>query len=325
MYEERRPSSSKGFILKLLLFIVIIVLIVWLFPTKNYVSNLINSKLGTSKEQVFNNNLNTMKTAALSYYSGDRLPEKEGVSDKITLEEMLEKKLLIEFTDSNGKKCNKTKSYVEVTKNQNDYSMKVNLSCQDGKNYIISYIDAAGNEVYSKKKLTESDNNETSTTEVKETNTNTSSKTNECEYVKNNGGYYSNYGAWSNWSTSAVSRSNTRNVETKIEKVVVGTDKVATGTTTQKSYPTKLRTTLNGEVKYVYVCPSNYDNAGAHDTLTMCIKTITTYSEQPLYKNVVYYRYQDRKYISGITDYKWSSCSDDNLLNQGYTLTGNKR
>ncbi len=322
MYEERRPSFSKGFILKLLLFIVIIILIAWLFPTKSYVSDLINSKLGTSKEQVFNNNLNTMKTAALSYYNGDRLPEKEGASKKITLEEMLEKKLLIEFTDSNGKKCNKTKSYVEVTKNKNDYSMKVNLSCQDGKNYIISYIDASGNEVYSKKKLT--DDNEESTN-VKKTNNGSSDETVECEYVKNDGGYYSNYSAWSNWSTNVATRSNTRNVETKVEKVVVGTDTVATGSTTQKSYPTKLKTVVNGTVKYVYVCPSDYDNAGAHDTLITCVKTITTYSEQPLYKNVVYYRYQDRKYVSDSNDYKWSSCNDESLLNHGYTLTGNKR
>lgn len=318
MYEERRPSIAKGFILKLLLFVVIIILIVWLFPTKSYVSNLIDSKLGTSKEQVFNNNLNSMKQAALSYYNGDRLPQNDGDSDKITLEEMLQKKILIAFTDSNGKECNKTKSYVKITKNKNDYSLKVNLSCQDGKNYIISYIDSSGNEVYAKKKITE-DNS------VNEDTKTTSTNNSECEYVKIGSGYYSNYGSWSNWSTNYVKESNTRNVETKTLKEVIGTDKVVSGTSTQKSYPTKLKTTLNGQTKYVYVCPSDYDNAGAHDTLTMCLKTVNNYKEVPLYKNVTYYRYQDRKYISSSNEYKWSSCNDSELTNQGFTLTGNKR
>ena len=43
-------------------------------------------------------------------------------------------------------------------------------------------------------------------------------------------------------------------------------------------------------------------------------------------RDVIYYRYRLREYISGIVDIKWSrSNSDSSLLNNGYKLTGNTR
>ena len=43
-------------------------------------------------------------------------------------------------------------------------------------------------------------------------------------------------------------------------------------------------------------------------------------------QNVTYYRYRTRKYLSGTTDYKWSSTNNDkNLLDAGYKLTGTTR
>ena len=42
--------------------------------------------------------------------------------------------------------------------------------------------------------------------------------------------------------------------------------------------------------------------------------------------DVTYYRYRTRKYIAGTTDYKWSySNNDQELINDGYKLTGNTR
>ena len=141
MYEEgHRGFAFKSIIVKLLLIVIIVFLIIWLFPTKKYVKNIIDQRLGTNENRIFNANIETMKNAATSYYNGSRLPEKNGDSRTLTLREMIDKNLLMNFTDSNGKKCNTEDSYVKVTKNEDDYSLKVNLVCKDKKGYINSYI-----------------------------------------------------------------------------------------------------------------------------------------------------------------------------------------
>lgn len=314
MYEENQSTFRfKGIILKILLILLVIFIIIWLFPTKDYVSNLINQKLGTSKEQVFNNNVNTMKNAALSYYNGSRLPQNNNDTAKLTLKEMLDENLLIEFTDSKGKKCDTKKSYVEITKNKEDYKMKVNLTCSDKEAYIVSYIglyDYCAGGVCEKKKLTENEE------------TNESQTTNECKYVKTNGGYYTNYGNWSNWTANKINKTNTRDVQTKQEKVQTGVTTVKTGTTTSKANPKKI-TYSNGAV--IFECSSEYDNAGRYMSPKYCIKTTPKYEQRAVYKMQTYYRYRDRKYINKNDDYKWDSCDNSELTQKGYTKTGETR
>lgn len=321
MYEENQSTFKlKGIILKIILILLVTFIIIWLFPTKDYVSNLINQKLGTSEEQVFNNNVNTMKNAALSYYTGSRLPQNNGDKSKLTLKEMLDENLLIEFTDSKGKTCDTKKSYVEITKNEEDYKMKVNLSCSDKEAYIVSYIglyDYCAGGVCEKKKLTENEESQ-ETLESQEPQT----TANECKYAKTSGGYYTNYGNWSSWTTNRVTSSNTREVQTKSEKVQTGVTTVKTGTTTSQSNPKKI-TYSNGAV--VYECSSQYDNAGRYTSPRYCIKTTAKYEQKAVYKMQTYYRYRDRKYVNRNTDYKWDSCDNTELTQKGYTKTGETR
>ena len=56
---------------------------------------------------------------------------------KLTLRDMLNNKMIIEFTDSNGKTCDADKSYVEVTKQNGEYIFKTNLSCGNEEDYVI--------------------------------------------------------------------------------------------------------------------------------------------------------------------------------------------
>ena len=146
MYEENNSSFVlKSLIVKVLIAILLIFIIVWLFPTKGYIDKAINQKLGTGTEQVFNNNINIMKNAAMGYFNGSRLPQTTGNTKKISLKEMLDENLLAEFTDSKGKKCDTSKSYVEVKKNKEDYKMTTNLVCADKKAKVVSYF---GNYIY---------------------------------------------------------------------------------------------------------------------------------------------------------------------------------
>ena len=183
-----------------------------------------------------------------------------------------------------------------------------------------------------KKKLIEdeisTDTKETNTEENNQSNTSdesNSNTSNECQYVKTSGGYYTNYGAWSNWTTSKINSSNTRQVQTKINKVQSGNTTVQTGTTTETANPKKVTVTNNGVQSVIYVCGTEYDNAGKYMNPRKCIKTVPKYETRPVYTTTTYYRYRDRRYINNSSDYKWSSCDDQSLLNNGYTKTGNTR
>ena len=338
MYEEGHSGFAfKSIIVKLLLIVIIVFLVIWLFPTKNYVKNIISQKLGTGVDQVFNTNIETMKNAAISYYNGGRLPSKTGDSRTLTLKEMLDKNLLISFSDSNGKKCDLEKSYVKVTKNDEDYSLKVNLVCNDKSAYINSYITGVSctDAVCSKKKITENndetkDNKESEkkddepTDAKQDVNVNNTAVSEQCQYVKKLNGYYK-YGAWSNWSLEPVQANNTREVQTKQEKIQTGTILVQDGTVKHTQNPKKVTISKYGKTSIKYVCPSDFDNGGVYNNYVTCVKTMPNYVNKPTYRNATYYRYRTKTYINGGNDYKWSNCNDGNLKASGYSLTGNKK
>ena len=132
MYNENgRSYFFRDLIVKILLVLLFIFLLMWLFPMPN---------LNPFYDKIFTQNMNSMTDAARSFYTVARLPQKEGETSKLTLGDMISNKMLIEFTDSNGKTCDKDKSYVEVTKKGNEYIFKTNLSCSTGEDYVIEYF-----------------------------------------------------------------------------------------------------------------------------------------------------------------------------------------
>ena len=326
MYEEENKGFAfKNIILKILFIVLLIFIIIWLFPTKGYIKNLIDEKLGTSATSIFNNNIEAMKTAGISYYNNKGLPEEENTKKRVTLKELLNEKMLVEFTDSEGKKCDNEKSYVEITKNKEDYTMKVNLVCTNQEDHIISYFgayDYCVDGVCEKKKLTE---NEISIENKPDEPTEESSPMTECQYVKKSGGYYTNYGAWSNWTTTPINSSNTRQVQKKINKIQISNKTVQEGTTTQTANPLKVTVTNDGVKSTIYICSAEYDNAGKYLSPKKCVKTVPKYITTPIYQTTTYYRYRDRSYINNNNAYKWSNCNDQSLLNSGYLKTGKTR
>jgi len=133
MYEERkRKFDWKGFLLKLIIVILLFFVGYRLFT---------GVKTNTLYDQIYNDNLTTMKEAAKAYYTTDRLPENIGDSETMTLQEMLNDKLLVEFADKDGNSCDTFGSYVTVTKIESDkYTLKVQLACGDHIDYILDTI-----------------------------------------------------------------------------------------------------------------------------------------------------------------------------------------
>ena len=94
--EETRSLPIKTFLISLILIIIFVLLLVWLLPMPN---------LTGLNNRIFNSNIQEMKNAAIPYFTTDKLPAKEGDKVKLTLQEMIDLKLILPFTDKNGEAC----------------------------------------------------------------------------------------------------------------------------------------------------------------------------------------------------------------------------
>lgn len=147
MYEERRDKFTiKDILIQVLFVALFIFLLMWLFPMKKDVKNALkNLDIETSNlqplyDQIFNNNVQTMKEAAISYYTTPRLPEKIGDEKKMTLSDMLQNNLILPFVDSDGNQCDLLESYVSITKMSDEYILKVNLKCGNYEDYVLVHL-----------------------------------------------------------------------------------------------------------------------------------------------------------------------------------------
>ena len=296
MYDEEnleRKETLKGIFIKIVLVVLFIFVLMMLFPTKGFVTNYVDEKVKESLigNDNFNNNLLAMATAGSGYFTSSRLPENTGDKVKMTLGEIYDNKLLVKFSDSNNRTCNNNKSYVEVTKEE-EYTMKVNLSCSDKEDYIMLHMGLDGTSF-------------------------PSTSTARCEFVKNLDDTWA-YGKWSSWGTKKISKTSTNQVQTKVSKVQNGTRRVSHSNVITNN---AVKINYNGEPKYV--CASSYDNAGTYNDMVTCKKTVVTYTDEPVYRNVTYYRSRS-KTLNKQVDTKWASCDDTSLIEQGYVKTGNE-
>ena len=137
MYNERRDSFSlKDAILQILFVVLFVFLMLWLFPSKQYIDDAVEPFY----DRIFMENILIMKDAAKGYYTNERLPQTVGDKASMTLGKMIDEKLVLPLKDSNGELCDEDDSYVEVTKKDNEYVMKVNLKCSEQENYILVYM-----------------------------------------------------------------------------------------------------------------------------------------------------------------------------------------
>ena len=127
----KNSNFIRDLLVKLLLIVVFIFVLMKLIPMPN---------MTAFYDSVFSNNINSMKDAAKSYYTVERMPSETGKSSKMTLQEMLDQKLLLPFTDKDGNACDTKKSYVKVTKGDTEYELKVSLTCNGETKYVIEKI-----------------------------------------------------------------------------------------------------------------------------------------------------------------------------------------
>ena len=294
------------------------------------------------KEFLYNQNTTFMKDAAINYFTNERLPQTLNSSKKLTLKEMLDEKLLYKLVDSNGKACSTTDSYVEVTKLENEYLFKINLSCSDITDYILVH---QGCYNYCNDSSCEPKKEEPKVEPKKEEDIY------EYEFKKTVGCVMSDWSAWSEWTTERQQTSNNKReesrTETVIESKIVEADKIlktvyncdqfegyklvgdkcvsSTGKLDEKE-ATKNPTTYNCDKYPGYTLKDN-----------KCVKTIETVDEVPADENSATYncdKYPGYK-LSGTKCIKTTETEDSKPADEneatyncnkysGYTLKGTK-
>lgn len=135
MYSNERGSRFNllDIVVKLIFAALFIFILVWLFQ-KNV------PNMAPFYSNVFRENIKYMQEAGESYFTDDKLPKEIGQSNRISLADMFDKKLVLPFVDEDGNSCNQYDSYVSVTKTDNGYELKTNLVCNKESNYTIKIL-----------------------------------------------------------------------------------------------------------------------------------------------------------------------------------------
>ena len=150
---EQKGFPIKGFVVKAVLVIVFVFLLIWLLP--KFIAPVVNKNnnanecptvncdtkgIGALTSQIFSDNLEKMKDAAISYYTDERLPKNVGDSETMTLSDMIGLKIIVPLIDKNNKAVDVEKSYIKITKADEEYILKINLKDSEKEDYILVHL-----------------------------------------------------------------------------------------------------------------------------------------------------------------------------------------
>lgn len=214
--EDERRINWLGLFIKMVIIFIFALIIIWL----------VSKIIGVNKlSSTFTNNINNMEKVSVDYFKTIDLPRKTGKSEKITLKEMIDKKLIVSVNKDGENICDTDKSYSKITRQKKDYIVETSLQCGKEKDTItkkFSFKDCKNckEDLEKEKKETkketkkaskkkenkkETKNKEVKNTENKEVkNTNSETKTTYYEFVKETKTY-------SNWTRGNLTGDNIEN------------------------------------------------------------------------------------------------------------------
>ena len=342
MYSNERGSrfSILDIVVKLIFAALFIFILMWLFE-----KNVPNMKPFYSN--VFRENIKYMQEAGESYFTDDKLPKEIGETNRISLADMFDKKLVLPFVDEDGNSCNQYDSYVSVTKTDNGYELKTNLVCNKESNYTVKIL---GCHNYCKDALCSKTCSVEQITEYKYKKL-SNVVTYKCPSGYKKSGKYCVKSKLVDSKSANVTNTTTKEVTVDATKVIdSGTKKLletvkvknndtyekvyinaiketTSGTTTKtKVYVDAIKSTTNGSsttVKEAYSCQKTKTEREAYD----CTKYKTETQCTTKYKQEAYSCQCSTKYVGGVyktscnTCYKsvpYQSCSE---VNKSYTDT----
>lgn len=133
--EEERRINWLSLLIKVIIIFIFALIIIWI------VSKIVGKK---EPSDAFKSNLDNMEKVSLEYFKTIDLPEENGKSIKITLGEMIEKKLIVSDNKESNNSCDKEKSYAKITRDKDNYIVDVTLKCgkeEDTKTSKFSFKD----------------------------------------------------------------------------------------------------------------------------------------------------------------------------------------
>lgn len=207
MYEDgnRKLNFNWGSLAIKLAILAVIVFIICFIITKINGNKSANKSTLAVGDTEYINNITAMKDAAFEYFTSSKLPENIGETERLTLSEMLNQKLLIDFTND-GDICDIDSSYIQATKTaDNNYALKISLDCGDKSDFIITTIEEQSCTI--ENNCNEKPNTDVVINDDTTENTNNSSNNNSSNNNANNGSSNNNTTTTSGSSSSASTSS----------------------------------------------------------------------------------------------------------------------
>lgn len=195
MYEETRNSIDwKGIFLKVIIAFLVVLIAVkgyTVLKSDNKKSDITTNATAESKSSsTFTENIEKLRNAGEKYYkeNKDKLPKTEGNTTMITLKDLINKGVIENLFDEEGKTCDVESSYVTATLEGNKTKIKANLVCGDASSYSLVYMGENDSEVKTESTNTENkttisnttSNKSDNKTTVNENKTNVSNTNNSC-------------------------------------------------------------------------------------------------------------------------------------------------
>lgn len=319
MYEETKSSIDwKGLTLK-----VIIAFLVVLIGFKAYTTlkGNDNKKVTTSQtvaesksSSTFTANIEKLRNAGEKYFkeNKDKLPETNGNTTMITLNELINAKVISTLSDEEGKTCDGESSYVTATSEGEKTKIKANLVCGNASSYSLVYMGENDSEEKTETKTeTSTSKNSSTSTSTKTSSTSSSSKktsttTNTC-------------------GTSCATPSVTVNTDTKVSQTVT----INKDNTSKKENVTNNDKVVSNNNKVTKYYTVNFDsNGGSTDFASQKVKENNTafnpgnpyrngYSFVGWYLNGTKYDFSTpvTRNITLVAEYLYDSDLNDNIFN----------
>lgn len=144
---ERRGFPVKSFLLKAIILIILAFLLAWLLPKvnmKHISTSVTQSEMNKSlvADEIFLANIDRIKKIVVSYYTKERLSQEVTTSATLSLDTMMEKKLIGTLVDESNKPYDTKKSYMKLTKIEDGYLLKINLKSAKKEEYMLFHLDS---------------------------------------------------------------------------------------------------------------------------------------------------------------------------------------
>ncbi len=263
-YEESSWDRNKGLIIKVIIIILCVLILIWLI-----------SKLGKKKEvpSNYDSNVTTVRLAAEQYFF---LNNKPGTGKQsITVNDLVNKNLLKEVNDANGKACNIKNSPVTFENNSVNYIISIKLDCGDDtetRNFYYRLDNYAcencGGNTYmdgtnGPQKPEEPENPYTCEWSPWTTTRNYDNSLTERTRVvvkaqKENKKEEVVYGSWSSWSEDEIEESDTLEVQTKEQNKDEWVSMTSSSAVSASDTIRNVQRHSTSGTKYTY-CPSGYE------------------------------------------------------------------